>query len=139
MTAGQVVLTLVALALAALSLALLVVVRRQSKTIESVRRSIERLADQSAKPATPSELAALQPLPVASPPPAVTPAQPSRVTALFGVPLIKLAALTFGLRRALDADHRRHISRVVDAELRAARRRRRTAALGARRSAVRAR
>jgi len=138
MTAGQVVLTLVALALAALSLALLVVVRRQSKTIESVRRSIERLADQSAKPATPSESAALEPLPVASPP-AVTPALPSLVTALFGVPLIKLAALTFGLRRALDADHRRHISRVVDAELRAARRRRRTAALGARRSAVRAR
>ena len=139
MTAGQLLLTLLVLALVALSLVLLGVVRRQSRALDAVHRSIERLADQTAQAQSRSEPAVpLEPLPESARPESRT-GQPSLVTALFGAPLVRLAALTFGLRQALGADHRRHISRVVDAELRAARRRRRTATLGVRRSSVRTR
>jgi hypothetical protein len=144
MTAGQLVLSLATLSLATLSVALLLTIRSQSRTIERLSRSVDQLFDEvrlrgAPAPPTgaPQPATSLQPLPApVQPSPA---SRPSVVTALLAVPLLKLAALSYGVRQALDAEHRRHLSRVVDQELRAARRRRRTARMGTRRTTAHSR
>jgi hypothetical protein len=150
MTFGQLLLGTVVVGLVLLGVALLRSVRRLRQQVEQMQEGMERLAA-GVPVATPSPTVAREPTQTLAAPPAVptvttsaaaptstepfsTPS-PTVVTAVLGGPLVKLAAFGYALRQALSVDNRRHLSRVVDQELRAARRRRRTAMVGARRTA----
>jgi len=149
MTSGQLLLGAAGIAVVALCLALLVGVRRLRAQVEQMQRSVDRLCVDAPPAAAPASAYA-PPAAVPSPPavpaettprqapataPPTEPSASSLVTAVLGGPLVKLAAFSYALRQALSVDNRRHLSRVVDQELRAARRRRRTAMVGARRTA----
>jgi hypothetical protein len=134
MTAGLVGWLLVAgtAAVVAVCCALLVALQRLRRSLEETRAVVARLADHPSAP--PRQAPVLEATPVD---PVAEPTEPDRhstpplaelLTATLAAPLVRAAALSYGLRRALDQEHRDEVADEIRRELRARRRSRRAGA-----------
>jgi glucose/arabinose dehydrogenase len=127
MTAGLVGWLLVAgvTALVALCCALLLCLRALRRSLEETRAMLARLAELPTAAPRPAPVLEATPVePAAEPAEHPGPAPPlgELLTATLAGPLVKAAALSYGLRRALDQEHRDEIADEIRRELRARRR-----------------